>query len=364
MNQKASQLLLELFEHCNSMKASDIHLAESEQTFARVAGEMVTFDRIYNHDEVLSMVQELIGQSGMDLLKSRGSIDGAKGLERDGQTHRFRFNVYRASGKLSIAFRKLEDKFRSLEELGLPNTLHEICDAKDGLILVAGPTGSGKSTTIATLIDQINQTRSSHIITVEDPIEYIHRPRQSRVTQRQVGIDTPNFHQGMVDAVRQDPDILLVGELRDLETIDSAIQIAATGHLVFATVHAGDCVGAIERIVNVFPGDQQSMIRQFLSSSLRAGVAQHLLRTEAKGDKQSTCVLANELLVVNSAVSNLIRSGNLAQIRSVMETGASSGMYTLDSCLARLVRTGKISMATARSLAHNTKLLFELSQAM
>ncbi len=302
-----------------------------------------------------------------DRLEQRGSVDGAFSLD---ETHRFRFNVFRAGGRLSIAIRKLDNAFRSLAELGLDDSLYRVCDCKDGLVLLAGPTGSGKSTTMATLINRINETRRCHIITIEDPIEFIHLNKQAWINQRQVGIDTNGFGQALIDAVRQDPDVILVGELRDLDTIRTAIIAAETGHLVLATVHAGDCIGAIERMIGVFPGDEQTMVRQLLSTTLRAVIAQHLLvglpadkpESERRGRQQR--VLASESLHVNSAVANLIASNSLVQIRSVMETGSREGMYTLDQCLARLWRRKLISEATARSLARNPNVLFELARAI
>lgn len=359
---KSDNDLLQLFEICDRNRASDIHLSADESVYLRVGGELNAINHVVTKSELENMVDRLIGELGKKLLVERGSFDGAVGMNgEESSFHRYRFNIYHTSGKTSIAFRKLESDFRSLQELGLPDQLYDITQARDGLVLVAGPTGSGKSTTLATLIDHINQTRSSHIITIEDPIEYIHQTSKSRITHRQVGMDTPSFNQAVFDAVRQDPDILLVGELRDLETIKNAIEVALTGHLVFATVHAGDTVGAIERIVNVFPGDQQPLIQQMLSSSLKAIVAQHLLPSCESGTGR---ILASELLFQTTAVSNLIRSSKTSQIRSVLETSASEGMYTLDSCLVRLVQTKKITPATARTLARNPKFLSELPRAV
>lgn len=355
-------LLQKLFALCSEAGASDLHLAENEPCFLRVAGQLVAMDEKIPTDSFTQLIRFLVGQQGLARLEERGSFDGAVGIhDKDGNLFRFRYNIFRTSGKTSIAFRQLEDRFRTLAELGLPNHLYQVTEIKDGLILVAGPTGSGKSTTLATLIDHINQNRSVHIITIEDPIEYLHQPQQARITQRQVGVDTPSFNQAVFDAVRQDPDVVLVGELRDRETIQNAIEVALTGHLVLATVHAGDCVGAVERIVNVFPGDQQPLIRQMLSSSLRAIVSQHLLPgTETPPNR----VLASEILYQNSAVSNLIRNGNVSQLRSVLETGATEGMHTLDSCLAKLVASKALTPATARTLARNPKFLTDLPRAI
>jgi twitching motility protein PilT len=348
--------LLQLFEACDRANASDIHVAMGEAVYLRAEGELKTTEQAIDEAQLQQILVRLVGETGLEKLRDRGSVDGAIGVESGNSGfHRYRYNIYQSSGKTSIAFRKLESEFRSLRQLGLPDQLLEVTSAKDGLVLVAGPTGSGKSTTLATLIDHINQNQSAHIITIEDPVEFVHRSVKSRVTQRQVGLDTPSFSRAVFDAVRQDPDILLVGELRDLETIKNAIEVALTGHLVFATVHAGDTVGAIERVVNVFPGDQQPLIQQMLSSSLRAIVAQHLLPSSDGGR-----VLASEVLYHNSAVGNLIRTSNVGQIRSVLETGGGEGMYTLDACLSKLVQAKKIVPATARTIARNPKFLSDL----
>ncbi len=363
MNPTPSDLaLLQIFEICSENDASDVHLSAQQPVVLRVSGELRAMEKVIESAELELMVDRLGGESGRKLLADRGSCDGAIGLRGDDdQFHRFRFNIYRTSGETSIALRKLESEFRSLNQLGLPEQLYQTTQARDGLVLVAGPTGSGKSTTLATLIDHINQNRAAHIITIEDPVEYIHQAAKSRITHRQVGIDTPSFDQAVFDAVRQDPDILLVGELRDLQTIKNAIEVALTGHLVFATVHAGDTIGALERIVNVFPGDQQPLIQQMLSSSLRSIIAQHLLPS-CDADKER--VLASEVLMQTTAIANLIRNAKVSQIRSVLETSASEGMYTLDSCLLRLVQSKKITPAIARTLARNPKFLSELPRAI
>lgn len=359
---QAEATLLKIFEACSQASASDVHLSSGQSMFLRVRGDLSESPEVISPEVLEMIIDRLGGEAGRTRLKDRGSFDGAIGLQgQDDEFFRFRYNVYQTSGENAIAFRKLESEFRSLSQLGLPEQLYQSTQVRDGLILIAGPTGSGKSTTLATLIDHINQTRAAHIVTIEDPIEYIHQAAKSRITHRQVGIDTPSFDQAIFDAVRQDPDIVLVGELRDLQTIENAIEIALTGHLVFATVHAGDTIGAIERLVNVFPGDQQPLIQQLLSSSLRAIVAQHLLPSS---DSNMERVLASEVLFKTTAVSNLIRTSKVSQVRSVLETSAAEGMYTLDSSLVRLVQSKKITPATARTLARNPKFLSELARAI
>ena len=197
---------------------------------------------------------------------------------------RFRFNVFRRQGHFAVAFRRLEDRFRTLVELGMPESLYQLSGYPDGLVVVSGPTGSGKSTTLATLLDRINQTRQCHIVTIEDPIEYLHAPKQSLINQRQIGSDVGTFNDALVASLRQDPDVILVGEVRDLATIRTAIGPAETGHLVLTTVHASDCVGAIERLISVFPADEQPGMRKQLSLVLRTIVTQHLLIADGVAD--------------------------------------------------------------------------------
>ena len=345
---------------------SDVHLATGLPPYARSQGRLLPWndEPAIGDEELATFVAAQLGQAGHERLENSGSVDGALTVDQT----RFRYNLYRRSGQWNIAFRRLEDDFRSLKELGLPDDVGELGTFTDGLVLVAGPTGSGKSTTLATLLDSINGNRNGHIITIEDPVEYIHTPRQSLVTQRQIGTDAPDFHTALVAALRQDPDVILIGELRDLATIRTAITAAETGHLVLATVHAGDCVGAIERLISVFPADEQSLMRRLVSMVLRAVVAQHLLVAEPETVKPGSettrpkRVLASEVLRGNAAVANLIASANVHQIVSVMETGAGEGMYTLDSSLARLWKSGAISEPTALALARNPATVAEMAK--
>ena len=293
-------------------------------------------------------------------LAQRGSIDGALSAP-DGA--RYRFNVFQCQGAVSIAVRRLEDRFRTLAELGMPESLYQLCDLRDGLVVVSGPTGAGKSTTLAALLDRINRERTGHIITIEDPVEYLHQPVRCVVNQRQVGGDASGFNEALVDALRQDPDVILVGEIRDLDTIRTAITAAETGHLVFTTLHAGDCVGAVERLVSVFPADEQEGIRRQLSLVLRAVVAQQLLKSENPEARRRVaalpCVVASEILVVTPAVANLIATGKSAQIYTAMETGTAAGMQTLEQDLARLWTSGQIGEAAALALARNPAVVRE-----
>ncbi len=356
-----------LLTECVTLDASDIHLAPRLAPHFRCQGEIRPAAGMpaLSADDTRSIAAELLarmhrnGKAVSDLdsvLASRGSIDGAMSSKEEA---RFRFNIFSRQGEVSIALRHLEDRFRTLEELGMPASLYKLCDLRDGLVVISGPTGSGKSTTLATLLDRINRSRSGHIITIEDPVEYLHASVRCIVNQRQIGLDAPSFNDALVDSLRQDPDIILVGEIRDLDTIRTAIVAAETGHLVFTTLHAGDCVGAVERLVAVFPSGEQEGIRRQLALVLRAIVAQNLLVAEngASAPKPAQCVAASEILIVTPAVSNLIATGKSAQIYSVMETGMSSDMQTLEQDLARLWVTGRISETVALGMARNPSVL-------
>jgi twitching motility protein PilT len=364
-----------LLTECIRQDASDLHLAPNLPAYLRVEGvlEPQTDRPLITADDTARITDYLIGDLDRGPLDSSGSVDGA--ITGPGGI-RFRFNVFRRQGAISIALRRLEDRFRSLEELGLPDELYRLCDLPDGLIVVAGPTGCGKSTSLATMLDRINQTRPCHMITIEDPIEYLHTTAKALVNQRQVGTDTAGFYEALVASLREDPDVILVGEIRDLNTIRTAIVAAETGHLVFTTVHAGDCVGAIERLVSVFPADEQDGIRRQLSLVLRAIVAQHLLVADgptpnghsglrpSDAAQRRSRVVASEVLLVNPAVANLIATAKSNQIYSAMETGTGMGMQTLEQDLARLWVAGRISETTAVAMARNPNIMRERAARM
>lgn len=359
----AAELLRELLTHCVEIGASDLHLSSGQKPFYRLDGVLQRSDRwsplsAWDVEQLAEVLVENRDLSGWVC----GAIDGAT-TEAGG---RFRYNVYRRQNATAIAIRRLEEKIRGLSELGLPESLYELADLKDGLVIVAGPTGSGKSTTLATLIDRVNRHHQSHIITIEDPIEYVHPPRKSLVNQRQVGIDSESFDSSLVASLRQDPDVILVGEIRELSTIRTAITAAETGHLVFTTVHAGDCVGVIERITSVFPADEQAGVRRQLALVLKAVIAQHLLVADGPAvtaDKTTGSrhvarrVIASEVMRVTSAVGNMIALGKSAQIMSSIEAGTAQGMKTLDQDLARLIHKGMITDRTAAAYAQNPAIV-------
>ncbi len=297
--------LAALLAECVRRDASDLHLTGGIRPMLRIHGrlEAMTEQPPLGEPEMERMAAELIGAEPADW--SKGSVDGAC-FGTNGA--RFRFNVFRGQGLMAVAMRRLEERFRPLAELGLPEALYSLSDLRDGLVILSGPTGSGKSTTLATLLDRVNRTRPCHIVTIEDPVEYIHKPVMSLVHQRQVGLDAPSFNDALVASLRQDPDVILVGEIRDLATIRTAIIAAQTGHLVFTTLHAGDCAGTVERLVSVFPEGEQDAVRRQLAMVLRAVVAQHLLPTAAS-HKAPARIAVSEVLMVTPAVANLIASG-------------------------------------------------------
>ncbi len=323
----STELLDQLLITCIETKASDLHLSTGLPPYLRSQGLVRPLKNFATITDLAMqlLVERLSKTFSVQRLDETGSLDGALSTD-DG--HRFRYNIFRRGGEYSIALRRLENRIRTLRELGLPDSLYDFSELTDGLVLISGPTGSGKSTTLATLIDRINQTRQSHIITIEDPIEYLHPSKTSLVNQRQIGTDASTFNDALVASLRQDPDVIQVGEIRDLETIRTAITAAETGHLVFSTVHSGDCVGSIDRLVAVFPPDEQAGIRRQLSTVLRGVVAQRLLvadggqgrtngRDVAANDEKRarpSRVLASEMLIVNSGVAKLIVQARHKQV--------------------------------------------------
>jgi len=361
-----------LLDRCLDLGASDMHLASEAHPYFRVQGVLksdASSPRI-SDSQMECWARELSGQASGPVVRDNGSYDGALTSKRG---VRFRINIYKVRGQIHLAMRRLDDRFRPLSELGLPESLNQLCLQPYGLVVIAGPTGSGKTTTLATLLDHINQTRHCHLITIEDPVEYVHQSNFALVNQRQLGLDTPSFNDALVAAMRQDPDVILVGEIRDLTTIRTAITAAETGHLVFTTVHAGDCVGAIERMVSVFPAGEQDGIRRQLALVLRAVVAQHLVVADGPGRKsrgkdeeepKGRRVLAAEILMANQAVANLIATGKSNLIYSAMESGTQQGMQTMEHSLATLYLRGDISEQTVNALARKPAQVFERASRM
>ncbi|MFZ2278484.1 MAG: PilT/PilU family type 4a pilus ATPase [Prosthecobacter sp.] len=367
-----AQQLDPLLDRCLDLGASDLHLASDAPPYFRVQGVLRSDESspAIPESQMERWAREITGQSSGPVVRDTGSYDGALTSRRG---VRFRINIYKVRGRIHLALRRLDDRFRPLSELGLPESLNQLCLQPYGLVVIAGPTGSGKTTTLATLLDHINQTRRCHLITIEDPVEYVHHSNLALVNQRQLGLDTPSFNDALVAAMRQDPDVILVGEIRDLTTIRTAITAAETGHLVFTTVHAGDCVGAIERMVSVFPAGEQDGIRRQLALVLRAVVAQHLVVADGPGRKQRGSdtaepkgrrVLAAEILMASQAVANLIATGKSNQIYSAMESGTQQGMQTMEHSLATLYLCGDISEQTINALARKPAQVFERASRM
>ena len=332
----------ELLAGMTGWDASDLHLAVGSAPAVRVRGD------IHAVEDLAPLAEEQTQQ----LLYRILSTEQQKRLEVDRQIDvsysvpgvaRFRVNVFFQQDAIGAAFRLIPQKILSLEELGLPESLHELAERPRGLVLVTGPTGSGKSTTLAALIDEINRTRSAHILTIEDPIEFLHPHRRCIVNQREIGTDAPGFAEALRAALRQDPDVILLGEMRDLETIATALTAAETGHLVFGTLHTRGAAGTIDRIIDVFPAGQQSQVRAQIAGALEGVVTQSLLPTS---DGQGR-VAAVEILLPDDAVRNLIRQGKVEQIYSVMQTGTGRGMQTMEQCLCELVLRGTVTTETA-----------------
>jgi twitching motility protein PilT len=349
----APSQLAELLAWCVQSNASDLHLSVGQPPMLRVHGQLQRSPsgEPLSPSQMQTIVGDLLGAAPADWAK--GSVDGACSGPEDA---RFRFNIFRRGGELAAAVRRLESRFRPLSELGLPESLYSLGELRDGLVIISGPTGAGKSTTLATVLDRINRTRACHIVTIEDPVEYVHKSSMSLVHQRQVGLDAPSFNDALVASLRQDPDVILVGEIRDQATIRTAITAAQTGHLVFTTLHAGDCAGTVDRMVSVFPEGEQDGVRRLLALVLRAVITQHLLVTT---DSDRSRVAACEVLMVSPAVANLIAMGKSSMIYSSIESGQAMGMQTLEQDLARLWASGRISEATAISCTRNPVLLRE-----
>jgi twitching motility protein PilT len=329
-----------------SRNASDLHVTAGAAPSVRVRGRLVPMEGypVLTPTDTREIVYSILTNDQRQRLETDWQIDFAYSIPGHA---RFRVNAYFQRSAIGAAFRLIPAKIVSIDDLGLPSAVHDFTRKPRGFVLVTGPTGSGKSTSLAAMIDQINATREEHIMTVEDPIEFLHSHKKCVVNQRELGSDAQSFALAIKAALRQDPDVILVGEMRDLETIQTALTAAETGHLVFATLHTQSAPSTIDRIIDVFPSHQQAQVRTQLSVALQGVMTQQLLPT-ADGASR---VVACEVLVPTAAVRNLIREGKTHQIPSSMQTGSSVGMQTMDAALATLVRQGKITqrLAEARS---------------
>jgi twitching motility protein PilT len=345
----------ELLEIVIDRKASDLHLTVGSPPVIRMHGDLERLDQypVLTQQGLRAMIYAILPQRRREQFEQDLELDMSYSLPGRG---RFRVNVYFQRDSIGAAFRLIPHEILSIESLGLPPVVGELARYPRGFICVTGPTGSGKSTTLASLVDIVNSERKCHIMTVEDPIEFLHHHRTAMVNQREVGTDTRGFAQALKHVLRQDPDVILVGEMRDLETIQTAITAAETGHLVFATLHTQDAPQTIDRIIDVFPSHQQQQVRVQLSTTLQGIVTQQLLQT-ADGLGR---VVASEVLIATSAVRNLIREGKVHQIYSVMQAGGRFGMQTMDASLAQLVRAGKITPRLAADRSHDPEELARL----
>lgn len=333
---------------------SDIHISEDRQAIIRVAGALIPLvkEDPISASDIDDILRELLRIDQLKKLKENRELDFAFAY---GEKTRFRGNVYYAQNKISIALRLIPDRIRTLEELGLPASLESFAKKQQGFFLVVGPTGQGKSTTLASIIEMINTTRLEHIITIEDPIEYVYEPKKSVIDQREVGDDTPSFHEGLRGVFREDVDVVLVGEMREPETISTAVTAAETGHLVFSTLHTNTAAQTIDRIIDSFGSGQQDQIRLQLAGSLTGIFSQRLIPAIAGG-----LVPAYELLINNNAVANLIREARTHEINTVIETGMSEGMIDFNRSLVELVRQGQITVESAYTYSTNPKVLEKL----
>lgn len=337
----------DLIVQASEAGASDIHLICGLPPKYRVAGQLLTMrEEVLTDQSCDELVRRLAGDEYRELLDV-GELDAAATVEGV----RIRINLFRQQEHSSAALRLLSDRIPELERLGLPLKVEELADLSRGIVLVTGETGSGKSTTLAAMIDRINHRRAEHILTLEDPIEYLYTPDRCIFNQREIGRDTQSYAAGLRAALREDPDILLIGEMRDLPTIETALTAAETGHLVLSTLHTGGAADSIDRIVGVFPEARQQQIRMQLSMTLKAVLSQQLLPT--KDGKGRVC--ACELMVVNAAIRNLIREGKTPQVANSIATSASEGAITMDNAILKLYKAGKISADTAKQAAQDAE---------
>ena len=334
-------MIEDLMEQLVEMGGSDMHIQASAPVYFRISGKLNPMGDDLTPAECQRLIFSMLNNSQRKTLEQNWELDcsyGVKGLAR------FRVNVYKERGCYAACLRALSSKIPNFDQLGLPEIVREMTYRPKGLILVTGPTGSGKTTTLAAMLDLINRTRAEHILTVEDPIEYVFPNQKSLFHQRQKGEDTKSFANALKGALREDPDIILVGEMRDLETISLAISAAETGHLVFGTLHTSSAAGTVDRMIDVFPAAEQAQVRAMLSNSLIAVFTQTLAKKKSPKPGEFGRAMAQEIMIVTPAIANLIREGKAAQVYSAIQTGAKLGMQTMEQALANLVKTGVIDI--------------------
>ncbi|MSR68623.1 type IV pilus twitching motility protein PilT [Candidatus Saccharibacteria bacterium] len=355
-NQQTTIRIEPLLDEVLRRDASDLHLQVGLPAMLRIDGALIKTEKSVDlkQSDVAGLLHSILDDQQKQILEADLELDFSFAY---GDLARFRVNAFHEKGNLAIALRLIPTQIRTIEDLGLPQVINTFTEFPRGLVLVTGPTGSGKSTTQAAMVDKINNEKALHIITIEDPIEYQHYHKQSIIVQREVHFDTLSFGAGLRSALREDPDVILIGEMRDLETISTAVTLAETGHLVLATLHTNSASQSIDRMIDVFPPHQQQQIRIQLSNVLMSIISQRLIPMVGGGR-----MAAAEILVVNSAVRNIIRDAKTHQIDAVIQTGAEVGMQTMDSTLVRLVHEGKITHDVARGFAVNLEEFERLMQ--
>ena len=347
----------ELLDLIIAMKGSDLHIASGIPPVIRADGELkpTPYENMSPLD-IQQMMYAILTDEQIQKFESTWELDFSYALQKKA---RFRVNIFRDKGSVAASLRLIPTKIPTLEDMGMPPVIEKMTHLKRGLVLVTGPTGSGKSTTLAAMINEINLTRSEHIITIEDPIEFVHNHKLSVINQRELGMDTKSFGNALRASLREDPDIILVGEMRDLETMSLAVSAAETGHLVFGTLHTNSAASSVDRIVDGFPPGQQGQVRLQLSNNIQAIVSQQLIPTTPNYQASSGRgrVAAQEIMIANAAIRNLIREAKAHQITSIIQTSANIGMITTDACLRNLYMEGKISHENAMSRAQNVEEL-------
>ena len=339
-----------LLEYSIDSGASDLHLSVGSVPMVRINGTMKPLDMDpLLEDDMESIIPQVMDEDQIQVFQEKKEIDFSASLDGKG---RFRVNFFNQVKGLAGVFRTIPEVVKDSEELGIPPVLMNLALLNRGLVLLTGPTGSGKSTTLAAMVDHINIKRKCHIITIEDPVEYYHHTKESLINQRELGANTHSFANAMRAALREDPDVILVGEMRDLETISLALTAAETGHLVLSTLHTSSAVKTIDRIIDIFPPGQKGQIRSMLSESLEAVISQKLLPTKDGKRRVPAC----EVMIATTAIRNLIREDRIYQIPSIIQSGGVEGMQSLDQDLQRLVTQGSIERKTAKGIAENPKL--------
>jgi len=344
-------LIDKLLQTTINRKASDLHITVGQPPVLRIDGRLKRLEtKVLEGEDTVALMKSIAPERCQQELQEVGGADFGFAF---GEQARFRVSIFKQKGHVAMVLRQIPVKLMDFKELGTPPVLAKLCERPRGMILVTGPTGSGKTTTLAAMIDYLNENFDHHIITVEDPIEFYHQHKKSTVNQRELGVDVPSFAEAIRRALRQDPDVILIGEMRDLPTIETALTAAETGNLVFATLHTNSAEDSIDRIISVFPQGQQQQIRLQLSTTLRAVLSQQLVPHRSGQGR----VVACEVMIVTPAIRNLIREGKTPQIANFITTGGQSGSITMDNFLIDLWKTGKISSDTAHQYARDEEYM-------